>query len=388
MRRIHSRSARATAALAFALAACARSDGQPAAESPPAGVASTPSASAPPLEAARAARERRRDRADTTRDVAALRRAVDAALALPNLRSLLVEQRDSLVVERYARGAAADRAANLKSASKSVLSALVGIAIAEGRVAGTAQTLGELLPDATRALDSAKRAITVGDLLSMRSGLESTSFDGYGRWVTSRNWVRAALERPLVAPPGHAGGPMIYSTGNSHLLSAALTRSTGTSTYAYAARTLARPLGIRLRPWSTDPQGIYFGGNEMRMTPREMLRFGALFLHEGRAPAGTPAAGTQVVPRDWIDSSWTPRGRSGWSGESYGYGWWMRSTPGRHEPRPVYYAWGYGGQFIYVVPSLDLVVVATSDPAPAQRDRGHLQAIHAVLDSIVVATGG
>jgi CubicO group peptidase (beta-lactamase class C family) len=269
-----------------------------------------------------------------------------------------------------------------------VISALVGIAIADGHLRGTDQPLAELLPDAARGLDSARRAITLGDLVSMRAGLQSTSFEGYGAWVTSGNWVRAALARPVVAPAGHDGGPMIYSTGNTHLLSAALTRATRASTLAYARRALGRPIGIRLLPWPTDPQGIYFGGNEMRMTPREMLRFGALYLHEGRAPADAPEPGRQVVPRAWIDSSWVPRGRSGWSGEAYGYGWWIRSAPGRRDVHPVYFAWGYGGQFVFVVPSLSLVVVATSDPEPSRRDGAHLRALHDVLDSVVVAVGG
>ena len=379
---------RAAALALFAALACSRSDGQPADARDArasAGAPPRPDPVAAPLERARADRERFRDAA---LDTAALGRAVAQAVALPKLRSILVARRDTLVAERYVRGAAADRAANLKSASKSVISALVGIAIADGHLRGTDQPLAELLPDAARGLDSAKRAITLGDLVSMRAGLQSTSFEGYGAWVTSGNWVRAALARPFVAPPGHDGGPMIYSTGNTHLLSAALTRATRASTLAYAQRALARPLGMRLRPWPADPQGIYFGGNEMRMTPREMLRFGALYLREGRAPADAPEPGRQVVPRAWIDSSWVPRGRSGWSGEEYGYGWWMRTAAGRRDAHRVYYAWGYGGQYVFVVPGLELVVVTTSDPEPARRDGGHLRALHDVLDAVVVAAGG
>jgi CubicO group peptidase (beta-lactamase class C family) len=179
----------------------------------------------------------------------------------------------------------------------------------------------------------------------------------------------------MVAAPGHAGGPMLYSTGSTHLLSAALVRATGTSTHAYAQRVLAGPLGFRLRGWTTDPQGIHFGGNEMRMTPRELLAFGALYLNRGRAHDGT-----QVVPAAWVDSSWVPRTRSGWSGHAYGYGWWIRESRGH----PVYFAWGYGGQFVFVVPDLQLVVVTTSDPDAASRERGHLQAIHALLDEELV----
>ena len=319
-------------------------------------------------------------RTTTTRvtpDSALLAAAYARAAELPKLRSLLVDWRGRTVGERYYNGATAAAPANIKSVSKTVIATLVGIAIAEGRIRGVDRTLGELLPTQTRGLDPAKRAITVEDLLTMRAGLQSTSFELYGPFVSSRNWVRYVLARPLVAEPG---GPMMYSTGSSHLLSAVLTRATGTSTYRFAARTLARPLGIRARPWTTDPQGIYFGGNEMRMTPREMLAFGRLFVRGGRAPSGV-----QAVPRAWIDSSWVPRAVSPWSGHAYGYGWWMRDVRGRR----VYFAWGYGGQFIYVVPSLELVVVTTSDPNASSRDGAHLDAIHALLDDYLLpAVGG
>jgi CubicO group peptidase (beta-lactamase class C family) len=308
----------------------------------------------------------------TAPDSALLAEAYARARALPRLRSLLVHWRGSLVREHYFRGATRAQTANIKSASKTIVATLVGIAIDRKQIRSVHQPISELLPDATRELEPRKRAITVEDLLTMRSGLQSTSFDSYGSWVSSRNWVRDALRRPVVAD---RGGPMIYSTGSTHLLSAILTRVTRSSTHAFGQRVLARPLGFSLRAWTTDPQGIYFGGNEMRMTPREMVAFGALFLNDGRAPNGT-----QVVPKAWIDSSWVRRTRSGWSDQEYGYGWWIRSSGG-HD---VYFAWGYGGQFIFVVPTLDLVVVTTSDPSATTRERGHLEAIHDILDSAIV----
>src|SRR5687768_8856527 len=288
------------------------------------------------------------------------------------LRSLLVFHRDSLRRERYFSGARGDQPANIKSAAKSVISALVGIALDRGYLSDVRQPLSVLLPAETRGLDSTRRAITVEDLLTMRAGLQSTSFDQYGAFVSSRNWVQHALTRPVVAPRGE-GGPMIYSTGSTHVLSAVLTRATKQSTWAFARRSFA-PLGIRLRSWTTDPQGVYFGGNEMRMTPREMLAFGRLYLNGGRAPDGT-----QLLPRAWIDSSWVPRTTSGWSGNAYGYGWWIREAHGH----PVYFAWGYGGQFIFVVPSASMVVVATSDPAPERREGAHLGAIHGLVDELL-----
>ena len=307
-------------------------------------------------------------------DRALLDSAERRAAALPRLTSLLVARDGAIVTERYYHGGRRDRRANIKSASKSVVSALVGIAIAEGRLRGVDQPVGELLAPRYRAViaaDPRKQAITVGHLLAMQAGLEPTSFANYGAWVTSRDWVRDALRRPLVAEPG---GPMLYSTGSTHLLSAALTRATGMSTYAYARARLFGPLGVTLRPWQTDPQGIYFGGNEMLLTARDMLRFGQLYLDGGRHN------GAQLVPRAWVEATVQPRSRSPWSGESYGQGWWVKESGGHR----VFFAWGYGGQYIFVVPALRTVMVTTSVANAPSRDGSHLGAIHEILDRFVV----
>ncbi|MDP9178096.1 MAG: beta-lactamase family protein [Gemmatimonadota bacterium] len=296
------------------------------------------------------------------------------AARLPRLRSLIVQWKGNVVRERYYGGATRERRSNIKSASKSVMSALVGIAIAKGHVRGLDQTIGELLPRETAGLDERKRAITVGNLLSMRSGLQSTSFDNYGAWVSSRNWIQYALSRPMVAEPG---GPMQYSTASSHLLSAIITRASGMSTYSFAQRYLAAPLGIELRPWQRDPQGIFFGGNDLYLTPRDMLKIGQLYLDRGTA------GGREIIPPQWVDSSLVPRTVSPFNGNGYGYGWWTRRTRGI----PVHYAWGYGGQFIFVVPALELVVVATSD-AQAEREWGHTRELHRIVEQDIAGAVG
>jgi CubicO group peptidase (beta-lactamase class C family) len=307
----------------------------------------------------------------TTLDPSRLDPVFARASQLPRLRSLIIAQDGRIVGERYYNGASRTRVANIKSVSKSIVSALVGIAIAEGRLTGTQQMIGEFFRRELR--DSAhaeKREITLADLLSMRAGLESTSFDGYGRWVTSRNWVRAALERPIVAD---RGGPMIYSTGNTHLLSAILTTATGMSTLAYAQRKLGGPLGIEIPSWPRDPQGIYFGGNDMRLTPRAMLAIGELYRNRGRVGR------RQIVPEWWVDSSFVVRAYSPFNGHGYGWGWWGRNAG----DYPVHFAWGYGGQFIFIVPALRATVVMTSD-ADARREWGHVDALHDLLDSYVI----
>jgi CubicO group peptidase (beta-lactamase class C family) len=299
--------------------------------------------------------------------------AVEAGQALPRLRSLLVSWQDKLVVESYFHGAGASRPSNIKSASKSLISALVGIAIERGLIEGIAAPIAPFFPGVLGDTgDARKKEIRVEDLLTMRAGLETTSNRNYGRWVHSSNWVRFALNQPMQSPPGWR---MTYSTGNTHLLSAILTRVSGQSTLDFAREALAEPLGIELAPWPQDRQGIYFGGNDMVMTPRQMLAFGKLYLDRGRAN------GRQVVPEKWIETSWVPRTRSRFRNRLYGYGWWIRELAGRR----VYYAWGFGGQFIFVVPEIEMVVVTTSSDAPGRERRGHLGAVYDLVESHVIA---
>ena len=201
--------------------------------------------------------------------------AVNAAGDLPRLHSLLVSWRGEVVLERYFNGARATRAANVKSVSKSIISALVGVAIDRGMVPGPETPIRTYFPEIAKDKDARKQRITIEDLLTMRSGLESTSNRNYGAWVQSRNWVQHALAKPLFAEPGTE---MEYSTGNTHLLSAILTKATGASTWQFAQDSLAKPLGFTLPRWPQDPQGIYFGGNDMLLTPRQMLSFGELYL--------------------------------------------------------------------------------------------------------------
>ena len=183
--------------------------------------------------------------------------AIDmAARQLPRLHSLLVSQHGQLIFERYYNGRRVNQPANIKSASKSVISALIGIAIERKLIPDVRTPIVTYFPELARDSDVRKRAITIEDLLTMRSGLEGTSNVNYGAWVTSRNWVQHALARPMFAAPGAV---MEYSTGNSHLLSAILTKATTTSTWEFANEALFKPLGSAVPQWPRDPQGIYFG---------------------------------------------------------------------------------------------------------------------------------
>jgi CubicO group peptidase (beta-lactamase class C family) len=298
----------------------------------------------------------------------------DAALTeaggLPRIRSLLVAVDGTLVAERYFHGAAAGRTANIKSASKSIISALVGIAIDRGLIRSVQDPISRYLANDVVS-DPVKGAITVEDLLTMRTGLETTSNRNYGRWIMSPNWVRFVLQQPMEDQPG---GRMIYSTGSTHLLSAILTRATRMTTLEFARTSLAVPLGFTLNAWPRDPQGIYLGGNEMPLRPRDMLRIGELYLNGGRH------GDRQIVSNAWVRESTVPRTTSRWSERQYGYGWWIRTLA----DTPVFYAWGYGGQFIFVAPSVRTVAVVTSVADPGSERREHLDAIYDLMERHVL----
>jgi CubicO group peptidase (beta-lactamase class C family) len=271
---------------------------------------------------------------------------IEKVRAMDGTRALLVARGGELIAERYFDGD--DGPVNIKSASKTLISALVGIAIAEGHITSVDQPISELVPATFQDFEETTQQITVHHLLSMTTGLGSTSREHYGAWVAHRNWVRAALERPVVAAPGER---FIYSTGNTHLLSAILTEVTGQSTHAYARQVLLDPLGIEVTSWPESPRGIDFGGNNVAMTPRDMLTFGQLYLQDGRWNE------RQLVPADWVERS-SRHHAEGWPDRygAYGYLWWL--PPGR--PASAFMAVGFGGQFIIVAPETETVVVVTS----------------------------
>ena len=298
------------------------------------------------------------------------------AAALPRLHTLIVSRHGATVLEATFRGPPADRPVNIKSVAKTVLATLVGCAVDRRILAGPDQpittALGPLLPaDASPRLAE----VTIGHLLSMQAGLERTSGANYGNWVSSRNWVANALGRPFVAEPG---GPMLYSTGSSHLLSAILTQTTGRTTHQLANDWLGQPLNIQIPPWDRDPQGIYLGGNNMLLSPRGLVRFGEMIRNGGSLD------GREVVSSDWIATSWQPRTASRWTGHQYGYGWFMTRTAGH----PHYYGWGYGGQMLHVVPSLDLTIAVTSDPNVRSREQGHMAGLRALIAETIEAAAG
>jgi CubicO group peptidase (beta-lactamase class C family) len=292
-----------------------------------------------------------------------------AMQALPQLHSLQIRRGDGIVFAEAPRGPGLDRFANIKSCSKSIVALLLGVAVDRGEIPAVTATLDEVAPSLLPANATEGVAdITMEDLVTLRAGLERTSGANYGGWISSGNWLADAMTRPIVAAPGTR---MLYSTGSTHILGAALAQATGQSLLTQARDRLGAPLDIEIPPWTRDPQGYYLGGNEMALRPRDMLKIATLLREGGRF------AGEQVVPRDWIAASTEPRARSPWSGLSYGYGWFL-------SPSGYVLGRGYGGQIIAAHPGRDLAVAITSDPTLPARSDGYFGALMRLLDGPVM----
>lgn len=275
--------------------------------------------------------------------------AADSYLqTVPQAFSFLVIRNGYLVHERYFHGSGPTQSNNIHSASKSLLGSLVGIAIDKGLIRSIDERVHTLLPE-RKLSGSAKQRLTLKHLLTMSSGFDWTEDQSESTIQRSFNWVQAILDLPLSAPPGQTFN---YCTGNTHLLSAILTRATGMSTADFARQVLLDPLGIEVEHWGHDPQGINSGGYNVYMTPRALAKFALTALNHG------VYNGRQLIPAAWLDASWQPQ-ESVDDVYSYGYLWWLLPVDGHR----VYKMWGYGGQYALLLPDFNTVVVLTANTA-------------------------
>lgn len=299
---------------------------------------------------------------------------VDAARRVERLNAIVVMQRGKVIAAEAFRGPPVAQPVNVKSVSKSVVAALVGCAIERKLLMGIETTLGEAAPELLPAnADPRVAELSVGDFLTMRIGLERQSGRNYGRWATSEDWVRYALTRPFSAEPG---GRMLYSTAGWHVLGAMLAGVSGQSLLELSREWLGKPLDIEFAPWTRDPQGRYLGGNEMSMSPLEMVRFGELYRLGGRWN------GERVLHDKWVSQSFVPRTISPWSNDAYGYGWFLRPMAERF----VAFARGYGGQLIHVIPQAELVVAMTSGTSKAARSGEYVATLHGLVENQLLGT--
>jgi CubicO group peptidase (beta-lactamase class C family) len=291
-------------------------------------------------------------------DAPALTRAAhEARDSLPTLCSLLVISNGHIIFEEHYRGPTPGDLYSVRSVTKSVTSALVGIAQQEGTLAGLDQQVAELLPEHIAGdADPRKRMLTVEDLLTMRAGLRWDEPRDEWKLYGSEDWVAFTLGLPLASDPGTR---FAYNTGVTQVLAAILTKMTEMPLSDYARERLFQPLGIRRASWETDPQGLTIGGFGLSLTAEDLARIGYLYLHDGRWD------GRQIVPAAYVRASTTAWSAGGFPEQAgYGYQWWVTREVGE----AAFFAAGYGGQYLYVVPARDTIVVTTAryDVPPEQ----------------------
>jgi len=277
----------------------------------------------------------------------------------PDLHSLLVWRHGRLVAEEYFYDYDRERPHQMRSATKSVVSALVGIAIDKGLIASDTERVTPLLRyDAYANPDPRKAQLTLRDLLTMRSGLACDDWNGASpgnesRMYQSVDWPKFVLDLPMIDTPGTKGS---YCSGNVAVAGRIVERAVKTSLPSFAEKNLFAPLGIRDVRWPyalTASNAATFA--QVYLRPRDMLKLGILFHQHGAWN------GRQVIPRAWVERSTAKWSRVG--DQDYGYFWWHQwidvATPAGTRRVDMVDASGNGGQKIYIVPALDAVVVMT-----------------------------
>ncbi|HOI29040.1 MAG TPA: serine hydrolase [Melioribacteraceae bacterium] len=268
--------------------------------------------------------------------------------------SMVIIRNGRLAAEKYFKERTPSSYQTIRSVSKSFLSAFFGIAVQKG-ILSLDRKLVDYFPEYKQnIIDPRINNVTVDHLIKMRAGFKGDQ-EFYFTFTNSSDWVKTILSSQLSFDPGSR---MQYSTAGTHLLSALLARGCGKSTFDFAKENFFDPCGFDARNWPKDPQGNYFGGNNIYLTTRDMAVLGLIYLNSGKLD------GKQIVPVDWVSNSLVTYSGSStipWGNLNkvgYGYLWWLGEVNGLK----VFTGIGHGGQFVLCVPSLNMIVAVQSYP--------------------------
>lgn len=261
----------------------------------------------------------------------------------------LVIKDDNIIGEYYKEGYNQDSIFTLQSCSKSVTSSLIGIAIDKSYIRDVNVPISEYFPEILESNNQNLKEITIWHLLTHTSGLNMNDTNNWNEWRISENRVDYILSRGSKSKPGTR---FDYSTGNSHLLSVILQKATGMTAYDFGKKYLFEPLGMESVKCGLDPQGYSDGGNGFSMNVYDMAKFGRLFLNKGEWE------GKQIISQNWIEESTKVQFDRKAGSANYGYQWWVRTFGS--QKYDAYFAQGHWGQFIFVIPEINLMVVFTS----------------------------
>ncbi len=269
-----------------------------------------------------------------------------AAAEAPNVTGIVVIRYGHIAAEHWADGWSASAAVDIRSCTKSLLSALVGTALMDGLLPDLSITIGNLIPDRIpNNADPAVAEITLWSLLTITSGLQWDGIKDYERLEAADNPVTLTLSQPIVAPQGES---YAYNSGGSHIIGLMVASAAKVPLEDYAANALFEPLGMSPANWRRTPQGEVIGGYGLTLRPADMARFGYLYLRNGLWHNTRLIATEYVRQSTTVQSAGDPRMNA-----LYGYQWWISNRSGHNS----FIAIGYGGNSVYVVPELDLIVV-------------------------------
>jgi len=296
-------------------------------------------------------------------DPALVTELYDDAAGLERLYGLLVVKNGYLVAEKYFNEGSVEQKARIQSATKSIASALVGIALDQGCLTSVEQKMLDSFPEvAGQITDPRKEQITVRQMLQMRTGYPwEETHQALWEGLMSGHYPRLVEEFPLTADPGTE---FQYSNLTSNWQGIIVDRACGMHLKPYAEEHLFSPLGMEAGEWGTDWDGHNNCSGDLHLTARDMAKFGQLYLDDGAYE------GNQIIPAEWVRESLQTYSEDAWDNIGrfrdigYGYHWWS-ARAGDHY---VNFAWGHGGQLIILVDAFDMVVVTTADPFYLQSD--------------------
>ncbi len=266
-----------------------------------------------------------------------------------NINSVLVVRNGYIVLDAYNYGGDSDHRHNIYSCTKSVVSALIGIAFDKGYIKDVNQPVLDFFPKhVAKNLGADKKAMTLENILTMTTGLQCRdsylyNWSGLQQLKWRADWVQFMIDLPMVEAPGTR---FEYCNGASFLLSAILQEQTGMNALKFAEKHLFDPLGISDVTWPSNPQGITIGYGQLYMRPQDMAKIGYLYLNDGLWD------GKRIISSQWIKAS-TRKHIASTLLPGYGYQWWIVDPS-------IYTAVGYQGQFIIVMPEKNIVAVFTS----------------------------
>jgi CubicO group peptidase (beta-lactamase class C family) len=243
----------------------------------------------------------------------------------------------------------------MRSATKSIISILIGISIDKGFIKSIDDSALDYLPlNGNLVIDKKMKNISIKHLLTMKSGLPSIEggLNALKLLFGNGDWINFILKLRLEAEPGEK---FVYNSANTHLLSAILTNVTNMSTFDFAQKFLFKPLNITKVYWEKDSRGYNFGGGNLFMSQYDLAKIGLLYLNNGIWNKDV------IVSKQWVEQSLSSHYE--WIyGFHYGYLWYLKSEicVKTGNEYITYSASGAGGQKIYVIPDLDIVIAATS----------------------------